>query len=144
MVRRKVEIKKIEDKAKRHTTFTKRRQGLFKKANDLCTKCGADVAIITFSLAGNVYGFGNPSVDSIVRRYQNTEVVEDTTPVIQDNEEEMDVEEEEDDDDEKAEDEEEEEVDGGEELEVLDQLEEAVEDMRKKVSDIAKRMIDKI
>ncbi|KAF3626597.1 hypothetical protein CQW23_19695 [Capsicum baccatum] len=69
MVRTKVEIKRIEDKAKRHTTFTKRRQGLFKKAKELVKRCDAQAAVITFSLAGNIFAFGHPSVDSVVNRY---------------------------------------------------------------------------
>ncbi|XP_009776269.1 agamous-like MADS-box protein AGL61 isoform X2 [Nicotiana tabacum] len=69
MVRTKVEIKRIEDKAKRHTTFTKRRQGLFKKAKELAKRCDAQAAVITFSLAGNVFAFGHPSVDDVVNRY---------------------------------------------------------------------------
>ncbi|OIT08048.1 PREDICTED: agamous-like MADS-box protein AGL61 isoform X1 [Nicotiana attenuata] len=69
MVRTKLEIKRIEDKAKRHTTFTKRRQGLFKKAKELAKRCDAQAAVITFSLAGNVFAFGHPSVDDVVNRY---------------------------------------------------------------------------
>lgn len=69
MVRTKVEIKRIEDKAKRHTTFTKRRQGLFKKASELCKRCNAEAAIITFSLAGNAFAFGHPSVEAVLARY---------------------------------------------------------------------------
>ncbi|XP_060169109.1 MADS-box transcription factor 47-like [Lycium barbarum] len=69
MVRTKVEIKRIEDKAKRHTTFTKRRQGLFKKAKELTKRCDAQAAVITFSLAGNIFAFGHPSVDDVVNRY---------------------------------------------------------------------------
>nr|XP_004229956.1 MADS-box transcription factor 47-like [Solanum lycopersicum]XP_010326646.1 MADS-box transcription factor 47-like [Solanum lycopersicum] len=69
MVRTKVEIKKIEDKAKRHTTFTKRRQGLFKKTKELVKRCDAEAAVITFSLAGNIFAFGHPSVDTVVNRY---------------------------------------------------------------------------
>ncbi|KAK4379292.1 hypothetical protein RND71_001154 [Anisodus tanguticus] len=69
MVRTKVEIKRIEDKAKRHTTFTKRRQGLFKKAKELVKRCDAQAAVITFSLAGNIFAFGHPSVDDVVNRY---------------------------------------------------------------------------
>ncbi|VFQ93032.1 unnamed protein product [Cuscuta campestris] len=69
MVRTKVEIKRIEDKAKRHTTFTKRRQGLFKKVNELCKRCDAEAAVITFSLAGNAFVYGYPSVESVLNRY---------------------------------------------------------------------------
>lgn len=72
MARRRVEIKKIEDRSKRQITFTKRRQGLFKKAGELCTKCNAQVAVIAFSMAGNAYAFGDPSVQSVVNRYLNS------------------------------------------------------------------------
>ncbi|KAL0312482.1 UNVERIFIED_CONTAM: Agamous-like MADS-box protein [Sesamum radiatum] len=65
MVRRRVEIKPIQDKSKRHTTFTKRRSGLFKKAQELCGLCGGEGAVITFSKAGNVFGFGHPSVEHV-------------------------------------------------------------------------------
>ncbi|CAH9092815.1 unnamed protein product [Cuscuta epithymum] len=71
MVRTKVEIKRIEDKSKRHTTFTKRRQGLFNKVNELCKRCNAEAAAITFSLAGNAYAFGYPCVESVLKRYDD-------------------------------------------------------------------------
>ncbi|KAI3453809.1 hypothetical protein Pfo_010472 [Paulownia fortunei] len=69
MVRRRVEIKAIEDKSKRHTTFTKRRHGLIKKTKDFTSKYDAEAAVITFSKAGNVFAFGHPSVDMLVSRY---------------------------------------------------------------------------
>ncbi|KAK6116992.1 hypothetical protein DH2020_049236 [Rehmannia glutinosa] len=69
MVRRRIEIKPIEDKAKRHTTFTKRRQGLMKKAKAFATDFEAEAAVITFSKAGNLFGLGHPSVDSLLDRY---------------------------------------------------------------------------
>ncbi|KAK2966498.1 hypothetical protein RJ640_019027 [Escallonia rubra] len=70
MGRTKLEIKKIEDKARRQTTFTKRRQGLYKKAGELATKCGAQVAVIAFSNAGNVFAYGHPAVNTVLRRYE--------------------------------------------------------------------------
>lgn len=75
MARRSVEIKKIEDRSKRQVTFTKRRQGLFKKAGELHSKCNADVAVIAFSLAGNAYAFGDPSVPSVLDRYYKYKAV---------------------------------------------------------------------
>ncbi|KAI3453810.1 hypothetical protein Pfo_010473 [Paulownia fortunei] len=69
MARRRVEIKAIEDKSKRHTTFTKRRHGLIKKIKDFTGKYDAEAAVITFSKAGNVFAFGHPSVDMLVSRY---------------------------------------------------------------------------
>ncbi|KAK2979135.1 hypothetical protein RJ640_029293 [Escallonia rubra] len=69
MGRTKLEIKKIEDKARRQTTFTKRRQGMYKKANELATKCSAQVAVMAFSNAGN-FSYGHPGVNTVLRRYE--------------------------------------------------------------------------
>ncbi|KAL8119960.1 hypothetical protein AgCh_017187 [Apium graveolens] len=70
MARRSSEIKKIQDSSKRYVAFTKRRNGLFNKARELHEICDASVAIIVFSLAGNAYAFGDPSVCSVVDRYR--------------------------------------------------------------------------
>lgn len=86
MVRSKVEIKRIEDKAKRHTTFTKRRQCLFKKAREFVKKFDAQAAVITFSLAGNVFAFGHPSVDDVVNRYATSAPDDDEVPVHEETE----------------------------------------------------------
>ncbi|KAL0921191.1 hypothetical protein M5K25_008242 [Dendrobium thyrsiflorum] len=69
--RKKIEIKLIEKEENRQVCFSKRRQGLFKKASELSTLCGAEVAAIVFSLAGKPYSFGNPSVDHVLRRSLN-------------------------------------------------------------------------
>jgi len=50
-------------------TFSKRRSGLFKKASELCTLCGADVALVVFSPGEKVFSFGHPNVDTIIDRY---------------------------------------------------------------------------
>lgn len=70
MARRPVEIKKIQDRSKRQVTFTKRRNGLFTKAGKLHSEFDADVAVIAFSLAGNAFAFGDPSVVSVLDRYR--------------------------------------------------------------------------
>ncbi|KAH0464636.1 hypothetical protein IEQ34_007422 [Dendrobium chrysotoxum] len=69
--RRKVEIKRIEEETKRQVCFSKRRQGLFKKASELSTLCGVEVAVIVFSPAGKPYFFGQPSVDHVFSRFLN-------------------------------------------------------------------------
>ncbi|KAL6986375.1 hypothetical protein U1Q18_019742 [Sarracenia purpurea var. burkii] len=69
---RRTEIKKIEDKRRRRTTFTKRRDGLFKKVGDLCNLCGGEAAVIAFSGALNAFAYGNPSVNSVIDRYLST------------------------------------------------------------------------
>ncbi|KAI3992749.1 hypothetical protein MKX01_021710 [Papaver californicum] len=58
MGKKKIEIKKIHDRKKRSVTFTERRQGLFKKADELCRLTGADISLIVFSPNGKPYTFG--------------------------------------------------------------------------------------
>ncbi|KAI0515800.1 hypothetical protein KFK09_008468 [Dendrobium nobile] len=69
--RRKIEIKRIEEEQKRQVCFSKRRQGLFKKASELSTLCGVEVAVIVFSPAGKPYFFGQPSVDHVLNHFLN-------------------------------------------------------------------------
>lgn len=52
MGRKKREIKKIESAASRQITFSKRRRGIFKKAEELSVLCDIDVAVIVFSPSG--------------------------------------------------------------------------------------------
>ncbi|KAJ6690425.1 hypothetical protein OIU85_006666 [Salix viminalis] len=67
--RRKIKIEKISKKNHLQVTFSKRRAGLFKKASELSTLCGADIAMIVFSPAQKAFSFGHPDVDSITRRF---------------------------------------------------------------------------
>ena len=62
----KIKIAKIPKKNCLQVTFSKRRFGLFKKASELCTLCGANVAIIVFSPAGKVFSFEHSDVKTIV------------------------------------------------------------------------------
>ncbi|PHT42019.1 hypothetical protein CQW23_20873 [Capsicum baccatum] len=61
----------MKNQSNMQVTFSKRRAGLFKKVNELCTLCGAEIAIVVFSLgkANKVYSFGHPSVDLLVDRF---------------------------------------------------------------------------
>lgn len=67
--RQKIPIAKIAKKTNLQVTFSKRRSGLFKKASELCTLCGVEVAIIVFSPAKKPYSFGHPGVDSLLDRF---------------------------------------------------------------------------
>ncbi|XP_047948970.1 agamous-like MADS-box protein AGL62 [Salvia hispanica] len=66
--RQKVKMVKMENHSNLQVTFSKRRAGLFKKASELCTLCGAEAAIVVFSPANKVYCFGHPSVEDVVDR----------------------------------------------------------------------------
>ncbi|KMS95027.1 hypothetical protein BVRB_013140 [Beta vulgaris subsp. vulgaris] len=71
MGRRKVEMKKIESSSSRLVTFSKRRSGIFKKANEISTLCAAEVAIIVFSPGGKPFSFGQPNIEKVVHKFQN-------------------------------------------------------------------------
>ncbi|KAI3509341.1 hypothetical protein L1887_24551 [Cichorium endivia] len=63
MGRRKLEMKRIEDKNSRHVAFSKRRAGLVNKARQLSVLCDADAAVIVFSSVGNLYENCSGSTD---------------------------------------------------------------------------------
>ncbi|KAH0670564.1 agamous-like MADS-box protein AGL62 [Solanum tuberosum] len=69
MGRQKIKIAKIEVKNHLQVTFSKRRSGLFKKASELCTLCGVEIAIIVFSPTRKAYSFGHINVESIIDRF---------------------------------------------------------------------------
>jgi hypothetical protein len=49
MGRGKVELKRIDNRVSRQVTFSKRRQGLLKKAHELAVLCDVDVGVVVFS-----------------------------------------------------------------------------------------------
>ncbi|KAK6945930.1 Transcription factor, MADS-box [Dillenia turbinata] len=67
--RQKIEIKKIEKKNDLQVAFSKRRNGLFKKASELGTLCNAEVAMVLFSPGGKAYSFGHPGVNPVADRF---------------------------------------------------------------------------
>ncbi|GMH24140.1 hypothetical protein Nepgr_025983 [Nepenthes gracilis] len=70
MVREKIQLRKIDNAAARQVTFSKRRRGLFKKAEELSILCDADVALIIFSAAGKLYEYSNSSMKSILEKHK--------------------------------------------------------------------------
>lgn len=70
MVRGKTQMKRIENTTSRQVTFSKRRNGLLKKAYELSVLCDAEVGLIVFSPRGKLYEFGSSSMQKIVERYQ--------------------------------------------------------------------------
>ncbi|PON50792.1 MADS-box transcription factor [Trema orientale] len=79
MGRRKIEMKMVKDSSCRQVTFSKRRTGLFKKANELATLCGAEVGVVVFSPGGKPFSFGQPNIESIADRFLNQEPKTTTT-----------------------------------------------------------------
>ncbi|KAK7328097.1 hypothetical protein VNO77_22193 [Canavalia gladiata] len=62
MTKPKIEIKKIDNVAARQVTFSKRKRGLFKKAQELSTLCDAEVAVTVFSSAGKLFESASSSL----------------------------------------------------------------------------------
>ncbi|TYJ28939.1 hypothetical protein E1A91_A06G035100v1 [Gossypium mustelinum] len=69
MAREKIKIKKIDNLTARQVTFSKRRRGLFKKAEELSVLCDAEVALIIFSATGKLFEFASSSMKDILGRY---------------------------------------------------------------------------
>ncbi|CAI0554504.1 unnamed protein product [Linum tenue] len=57
MGRVKLQIKRIENITNRQVTFSKRRNGLIKKAYELAILCDIDIALIMFSPSGRLSHF---------------------------------------------------------------------------------------
>lgn len=73
-----MEIKRIEDKSSRQATFSKRRNGLMKKAKQFSILCDVDVAVLVFSSRGRLFEFSSTnSLTGIVHRYNNHMKAED-------------------------------------------------------------------
>ncbi|XP_048322092.2 MADS-box protein SOC1 isoform X2 [Ziziphus jujuba] len=70
MVRGKTQMRRIENATSRQVTFSKRRNGLLKKAFELSVLCDAEVALIIFSPRGKLYEFASSSMQATIERYR--------------------------------------------------------------------------
>ncbi|ERM96532.1 MADS-box protein SOC1 isoform X2 [Amborella trichopoda] len=70
MVRGKTQMKRIENATSRQVTFSKRRNGLLKKAFELSVLCDAEVALIVFSPRGKLHEFSSSNMQKTIERYQ--------------------------------------------------------------------------
>ena len=62
MGRGKIEIKRIENPTNRQVTYSKRRNGIFKKAQELTVLCDAKVSLIMFSNTGKFHEYTSPTI----------------------------------------------------------------------------------
>ncbi|XP_044475109.1 MADS-box protein SVP-like [Mangifera indica] len=70
MAREKIKIKKIDNVTARQVTFSKRRRGVFKKAEELSVLCDAEVALIIFSATGKLFEYcSSSSMKDTISRY---------------------------------------------------------------------------
>ncbi|KAG6573136.1 MADS-box transcription factor 6, partial [Cucurbita argyrosperma subsp. sororia] len=70
MGRGKVEVKRIENPTSRQVSFSKRRNGVLKKAYELAVLCDAEVAVVIFSPSGKAYQFSSHDIDGTLARYR--------------------------------------------------------------------------
>lgn len=61
MGRGKVEIKKIENTTNRQVTYSKRRNGLVKKADEISILCDSKVSLVMLANNGKMHSYHTPS-----------------------------------------------------------------------------------
>lgn len=72
MGRGRVQLKRIENKISRQVTFSKRRSGLWKKANEISVLCDAQVALLVFSTKGKLFEYcSDSSMGRVLERYEH-------------------------------------------------------------------------
>lgn len=62
-------IRRIDNSTSRQVTFSKRRNGLLKKAMELAILCDAEIGLIIFSSTGRLYEQANTNMKSVIERY---------------------------------------------------------------------------
>lgn len=69
MGRKKILIQRITDERNRQVTFTKRKNGLMKKAMELSVLCDCDIALIIFNSSGRLYQYSSTEMENLLERY---------------------------------------------------------------------------
>ncbi|CAD6644538.1 HLJ1_G0018760.mRNA.1.CDS.1 [Saccharomyces cerevisiae] len=97
--RRKIEIKFIENKTRRHVTFSKRKHGIMKKAFELSVLTGTQVLLLVVSETGLVYTFSTPKFEPIVTQQEGRNLIQACLNAPDDEEEDEEEDGDDDDDD---------------------------------------------
>ena len=97
--RRKIEIKFIQDKTRRHITFSKRKHGIMKKAYELSVLTGTQVLLLVVSETGLVYTFTTPKFQPIVTQPEGKNLIQACLNAPEEDDEDDDDEEEDEDED---------------------------------------------
>eukprot|EP01113_Clastostelium_recurvatum_P033483 TRINITY_DN4423_c0_g1_i2.p1 TRINITY_DN4423_c0_g1~~TRINITY_DN4423_c0_g1_i2.p1 ORF type:complete len:313 (-),score=103.64 TRINITY_DN4423_c0_g1_i2:199-1137(-) len=74
--RRKINIEFIEDKSRRHITFSKRKAGIMKKAFELSTLTGTQVLLLVASETGHVYTFATPKLQPLITKAEGKNLIQ--------------------------------------------------------------------
>ncbi|TYI44275.1 hypothetical protein ES332_A01G225400v1 [Gossypium tomentosum] len=84
MGRGKIEIKRIENSSNRQVTYSKRRNGIMKKAKEITILCDAKVSLIIFGSSGKMHEYCSPSTKPISERSRlwREEIIETEVEVM--------------------------------------------------------------
>ncbi|OAX37087.1 SRF-TF-domain-containing protein [Rhizopogon vinicolor AM-OR11-026] len=74
--RRKIKIEFIQDKSRRHITFSKRKAGIMKKAYELSTLTGTQVLLLVVSETGLVYTFTTSKLQPLVTQPEGKNLIQ--------------------------------------------------------------------
>eukprot|EP01102_Stenamoeba_stenopodia_P015162 TRINITY_DN5142_c0_g1_i1.p1 TRINITY_DN5142_c0_g1~~TRINITY_DN5142_c0_g1_i1.p1 ORF type:complete len:289 (-),score=54.57 TRINITY_DN5142_c0_g1_i1:208-1074(-) len=74
--RRKINIEFIDDKSRRHITFSKRKAGIMKKAYELSTLTGTQVLLLVASETGHVYTFATPKLQPLITKPEGKNLIQ--------------------------------------------------------------------
>lgn len=74
--RRKIRIEYIEEKSRRHITFSKRKAGIMKKAYELSTLTGTQVLLLVASETGHVYTFATPKLQPLITKAEGKNLIQ--------------------------------------------------------------------
>ena len=70
MGRKKIKIERIADERNRQVTFTKRKNGLMKKAMELSVLCDCDIALVIYNSHDKLYQYSSASdIDEVLARF---------------------------------------------------------------------------
>mmetsp|Transcript_9386 Transcript_9386/g.15449 ORF Transcript_9386/g.15449 Transcript_9386/m.15449 type:complete len:464 (-) Transcript_9386:65-1456(-) len=69
MGRKKIRIERIADERNRQVTFTKRKNGLMKKAMELSVLCDCEIALIIFNSNNKLFQYSSTEMDKILLKY---------------------------------------------------------------------------
>merc|ERR1712166_1462527 len=75
-VRRKINIEFIEDKSRRHITFSKRKSGIMKKAYELSALTGTQVLLLVASETGHVYTYATEKLQPLIQKPEGKNLIQ--------------------------------------------------------------------
>jgi hypothetical protein len=69
MGRNKIKIERLTNERNRQATFTKRKNGLIKKAMELSILCDCEIALMIFGINNKLYQYSSGEMNTTLQRY---------------------------------------------------------------------------